>query len=119
MSAPAPRDTRKFQFGHDFRRIRRLTFAKYKCLLIKYKNDTRYSGEKAATHDRCVAGFIRDTLNLVAMAGRLTFAANPCSKLGEMMVLSSEYDVVGIDEGQFFPGLFRRQFTHPAVFLQN
>jgi thymidine kinase len=34
------------------RRIRRYTIAKRKCLVIKYKKDTRYSEDSLATHDR-------------------------------------------------------------------
>lgn len=33
------------------RRIRRYTIANRSCLVIKYKNDTRYSNEDMATHD--------------------------------------------------------------------
>jgi len=36
------------------RRIRRYTVAKRKCLVVKYKQDTRYSQESLATHDRYV-----------------------------------------------------------------
>ena len=34
------------------RRIRRFTIANRTCLVVKYKNDTRYSEENMATHDR-------------------------------------------------------------------
>lgn len=37
------------------RRMRRYLCAKHKCVIIKYRHDTRYSDESAfATHDRCV-----------------------------------------------------------------
>ena len=34
------------------RRIRRYKIAKRNCVVIKYKADTRYSVEKAVTHDQ-------------------------------------------------------------------
>ena len=34
------------------RRIRRYTVANHRCLVVKYKNDTRYSEESLSTHDR-------------------------------------------------------------------
>ena len=40
------------------RRIRRYKHGNKRCLLIKYKNDTRYSEEMAATHDRCEKSFL-------------------------------------------------------------
>ncbi len=40
------------------RRIRRYTVAKRKCLVVKYKQDTRYSQESLATHDRYVIGLV-------------------------------------------------------------
>ncbi|XP_018428336.1 PREDICTED: thymidine kinase, cytosolic [Nanorana parkeri] len=36
------------------RRVRRFQVAQYKCIVIKYANDTRYSKEQLATHDRYV-----------------------------------------------------------------
>ncbi len=37
------------------RRIRRFTVANRTCLVIKYKQDTRYSEEHMSTHDKYVA----------------------------------------------------------------
>ena len=37
------------------RRIRRYKIAQRKCLVIKYKADTRYSEDKASTHDSFVS----------------------------------------------------------------
>lgn len=68
-----------------FRRVRRYTVANKKCLVIKYIKDTRYSEEQAATHDR------------------QTLAARSCSLLSECADVLGDYDVIGIDEGQFFP----------------
>lgn len=36
------------------RRVRRFQLAQYKCLVIKYAKDTRYSDTGMATHDRYV-----------------------------------------------------------------
>eukprot|EP01083_Nonionella_stella_P143407 445724_1 len=70
-----------------FRRIRRYTFANYKCAVVKYKNDQRYSSEKAATHDK------------------VTLQAYSCLELSEVDDLVNDFDVIAIDEGQFFPDL--------------
>eukprot|EP00697_Spironema_sp_BW2_P011544 gnl/Spiro4/27264_TR13563_c0_g1_i1.p1 gnl/Spiro4/27264_TR13563_c0_g1~~gnl/Spiro4/27264_TR13563_c0_g1_i1.p1 ORF type:complete len:184 (+),score=39.21 gnl/Spiro4/27264_TR13563_c0_g1_i1:53-604(+) len=67
------------------RRIRRQTVANRKCLVIKYKADTRYSEDALGTHDR------------------QTWDAWPCSSLSEVEGHIAEFDVIGIDEGQFFP----------------
>uniref|UniRef100_A0A6B2LGL3 Thymidine kinase n=1 Tax=Arcella intermedia TaxID=1963864 RepID=A0A6B2LGL3_9EUKA len=67
------------------RRIRRYTVAKRKCLVLKYEHDTRYSKDKMSTHDQIV------------------WTAVPCTVLETAKELSLEYDVIGIDEGQFFP----------------
>jgi thymidine kinase len=69
------------------RRIRRYTVAKRKCLVVKYKQDTRYSQESLATHDR------------------QQWVAVPTDKLDELHDLANAYDVIGIDEGQFFPDI--------------
>lgn len=67
------------------RRIRRYTHAKLRCLVIKYKADTRYSDERMSTHDRS------------------ELDAKPCAVLAEAEESLDGVDVVGIDEGQFFP----------------
>jgi hypothetical protein len=54
-------------------------------LIIKYSADTRYSTEAAATHDR----FCMDAV--------------PTSRLSELESMAVHYDIIGIDEGQFFP----------------
>ena len=68
-----------------FRRIRRHEFAKRTCVVIKHKKDTRYSQDKAATHD----GRERKAIQAEMLSG--------------IDVGSAE--VVGIDEGQFFPDI--------------
>lgn len=71
-----------------FRRIRRYTFANYRCIVIKYRKDQRYAAAgEASTHDQ------------------LMLAANPCERLAEAVDEVGGFDVIGIDEGQFFPDL--------------
>lgn len=69
------------------RRIKRYEVAKKKCLLIKYINDDRYSKDCISTHDK------------------QTVFALPCDKLSMASHLVKDYEVIGIDEGQFFPDL--------------
>eukprot|EP00794_Sanderia_malayensis_P009277 gene9277-10255_t len=66
------------------RRMKRYRVAKYKCLLVKYAKDTRYDELGVATHDRQVAEAIS------------------CTSLDDVENKIYNYDVVGIDEGQFF-----------------
>lgn len=68
------------------RRIRRYTVAKRRCLVIKYEGDKRYSVDEAATHDNH------------------THAAISVRELKHVTDLS-DVDVVGVDEGQFYPDL--------------
>jgi thymidine kinase len=68
-------------------RINRYTYSKKKCVLIKYLGDTRYSNEFAATHDKIFHKAISATM--------LSFD------------LYLDYDVIGIDEGQFFPDILQ------------
>lgn len=71
-----------------FRRIRRYTFANYRCIVIKYRKDQRYAAAgEASTHDQ------------------LMLAAHPCERLSEAIDQVKDFDVIGIDEGQFFPDL--------------
>lgn len=70
------------------RRLRRFTFAKRKVLVIKYAGDTRYTaGEELSSHDR------------------VTMAAAPASCLAAVAHLVKDSEVIGIDEGQFYPDL--------------
>ncbi|KAK6620415.1 hypothetical protein RUM44_006816 [Polyplax serrata] len=66
------------------RRIRRYQLARFKCLVLKYTGDCRYSKNDVATHDFC------------------TFDAISCSSLEDCRSQTMEFDVIGIDEGQFF-----------------
>ncbi len=67
------------------RRMRRHTIARKSCIGVKYKFDTRYAAEEIATHDHHL------------------IKAFPCTKLEEVQPLLMKYNVIGIDEGQFFP----------------
>ena len=67
------------------RRIRRYRFAKKNCVVVKYKFDTRYSKEEVSTHDKQL------------------MPAIPATTLEEIYPALQKYDVIGIDEGQFFP----------------
>lgn len=71
------------------RRLKRFQFAKHKCLIIKYHRDQRYTEKnEITTHDH------------------QKMAAAACVKLDDLKRnhnLLSEYSVIGIDEGQFFP----------------
>uniref|UniRef100_A0A8C5R0J2 Thymidine kinase n=1 Tax=Leptobrachium leishanense TaxID=445787 RepID=A0A8C5R0J2_9ANUR len=67
------------------RRVRRFQVAQYKCIVIKYARDTRYSKEHLATHDRSTMSAV----SACALRDVFTEALSCC--------------VIGIDEGQFFP----------------
>ncbi|XP_015906583.1 thymidine kinase, cytosolic [Parasteatoda tepidariorum] len=67
------------------RRLRRYQIAKHKCLIVKYANDVRYDAVSIATHDRqCLSAISATTLT-------------------DLENIASNYSVIGIDEGQFFP----------------
>ncbi|XP_068087141.1 uncharacterized protein [Anabrus simplex] len=69
------------------RRLKRYQIANYRCLIVKYANDVRYSTDGISTHDK-------QTLPAVAT-----------DKL--IGINAEEYDVIGIDEGQFFNDVVR------------
>ncbi|KAM4823291.1 thymidine kinase, cytosolic [Urocitellus parryii] len=68
------------------RRVRRFQIAQYKCLVIKYAKDTRYSNS-FSTHDRH------------------TMDALPACLLRDTAQEALGAAVIGIDEGQFFPDI--------------
>ena len=71
------------------RRLQRFKISQYECIIVKYANDTRYTKEEAiSTHDRQMVPAIRST--------RL-------NDLKNMHTCLDGYEVIGIDEGQFFP----------------
>eukprot|EP00033_Pygsuia_biforma_P003908 GCRY01004281.1.p1 GENE.GCRY01004281.1~~GCRY01004281.1.p1 ORF type:complete len:239 (+),score=27.87 GCRY01004281.1:54-719(+) len=67
------------------RRIRRFTIANRKCVIVKYAKDSRYSKENMATHDL------------------ITHKAVSASNLFDVKHICVDYDVIGVDEGQFYP----------------
>lgn len=69
------------------RRIKRHSLAKRKCVVIKYKFDTRYSVENLSTHDCSM------------------MPAVACKRLYDVQDTVKDADVIGIDEGQFYPDL--------------
>jgi hypothetical protein len=83
------------------RRVRRLSVANKRCLVIKFRGDTRYS-EDLATHDRYGAVCCS---SLADACGSQTAYAKPCDRLEETVDLLAQYDVIAIDEGQFYPDL--------------
>jgi thymidine kinase len=68
-------------------RAERYEIAKKKCLIIKYSGDTRYSFNNVATHNQ------------------REFRAVPCANLSDVEDMVNEYEIILIDEGQFFSGL--------------
>ncbi|KAH7816148.1 Thymidine kinase [Monocercomonoides exilis] len=69
------------------RRIRRHSLAKRNCIVIKYSKDRRYSEDKLCTHDH------------------FTYEAISCIKLKDIEDLVKDAEIIGIDEGQFYPDL--------------
>ena len=73
--------------------IKRYNWQNKKAVLVKYTMDNRYSSEsKIITHDKLEA----PALN--------------CQKLTDILTTLKEYDVIGIDEGQFFLDVFRNNY---------
>lgn len=56
-------------------------------MVLKYHKDDRYEANKASTHDR------------------LVHEAIACALLIPMQERMAEFDVIGVDEGQFFPDI--------------
>jgi len=69
------------------RRMKRYQIANYDCLVVKYAKDVRYDETGIATHDRQV---------LPAVA---------CERLSDLQSEALKHEVIGIDEGQFFPDI--------------
>lgn len=66
------------------RRLKRAEFAKQRVEIYKPKIDTRYSEEEVVSHDKT------------------TITSTPVESSGSILLMTSEVDVVGIDEAQFF-----------------
>jgi len=70
------------------RRLQRQEIARRRCILFKYSHDQRYDAiDRVSTHD---------------LRWR---TAVPCVTLQEHLQEALEYNVIGIDEGQFFADL--------------
>ena len=73
------------------RRLQRMKIAKYNCLIVKYANDKRYTDEELiATHDKQMMEAV---------------SATRLDNLKSKYNIIDDYDVIGIDEGQFFPDI--------------
>lgn len=72
------------------RRVRRYKSIGYKVLVVNFVGDTRYGKDCVASHDREV-----EMATCVAMLKDI-----------EPLVRSGEYNVIAIDEGQFFTDLY-------------
>ena len=70
-------------------KIQRYKIAKKKCIVVKYDGDNRYDEAKVVSHNKvsCPCVPLNDT------------------SLVEYVDTLMDYDVIGIDEGQFFPSL--------------
>ncbi|GFO38103.1 thymidine kinase [Plakobranchus ocellatus] len=67
------------------RRMKRYQIANQKCMIIKYAKDVRYDTSGIATHDKQV------------------LSAWPTENLTDLYSEACKHDVIGIDEGQFYP----------------
>ena len=67
-----------------YRRYNRYKLAGKNCLLIKYSNDDRYDDNKLVTHDN------------------FQYEAIKCNNLQDIEILIKNYDVICIDEIQFY-----------------
>ncbi len=71
------------------RRIRRHTFAKKRCVLLRHSIDMRFALNKTFTHDAQQVDALR------------------CASIADVKHTLEQHQVVGIDEGQFFPDVLQ------------
>lgn len=76
------------------RRLRREVYACRRSFIIKYSKDTRYSSEAMASHDKAML--------------KVNASVSCLSEIGNDW---KEFDVIGIDEGQFFSDLLEFSTT--------
>lgn len=69
------------------RNIKRYSIANKKCIIYKHEMDNRYDNDKITTHDN------------------VKWDAKCYNNLLNLLEESMEYDIIGIDEGQFFPDI--------------
>jgi thymidine kinase len=96
------------------RRIRRHQMANRQCLVVKYVGDTRFEdppsggGDGGAGHDGGSGGTGTSMPTTPTLAGcvvthdRQTLTAFPARALADVDNVAHAFDVIGIDEGQFF-----------------
>lgn len=92
------------------RRVRRFEHARLRCMVIKFIDDNRYESETGTT---VAAGGSYVSTHDTTQAMK----AFPTRELMEVKALLDDYDVVGIDEGQFFPDLI--EFCELAASLNK
>jgi thymidine kinase len=89
------------------RRVRRFSVARKLCILVKHAADTRYSG--VSTHDACPprsgASDGRDSPLRGNIVSQDWVSVVRASALADVEAEVAKADVIGIDEGQFFPDI--------------
>ena len=70
-------------------RLKLYQITKYKCLIVEYANDVWYNAKDIVSHDR------------------QSLAAVSANKIAELKTKSLDYEVIGIDEGQFFSDIVK------------
>ena len=73
------------------RKMKRYLIAEKKCLIINYAKDNRYSNE-----------------NVVSTHDKQTMKASKFNKLSDADDIVESYEIIGIDEGQFFDDLVEK-----------
>ena len=73
------------------RKMKRYLIAEKKCLIINYAKDNRYSKE-----------------NVVSTHDKQTMKASKFTLLSEAEHMVDDYDIIGVDEGQFFEDLVEK-----------